>query len=31
MACAVIRACGRLGVKAVAVYSEAERDARHVR
>jgi len=31
MACAVIRACGRLGVKAVAVYSESERDARHVR
>ena len=31
MACAVIRACGRLGVKSVAVYSEAERDARHVR
>jgi biotin carboxylase len=31
MACAVIRACARLGVKAVAVYSESERDARHVR
>ena len=31
MACAVIRGCSRLGVKAVAVYSEAERDARHVR
>jgi acetyl/propionyl-CoA carboxylase alpha subunit len=31
MACAVIRACGRLGVKAVAVCSESERDARHVR
>jgi hypothetical protein len=31
MACAVIRACARLGVKSVAVYSEAERDARHVR
>jgi acetyl/propionyl-CoA carboxylase alpha subunit len=31
MACAVIRACSRLGVKSVAVYSEAERDARHVR
>ncbi|MCZ2823915.1 MULTISPECIES: biotin carboxylase N-terminal domain-containing protein [unclassified Modestobacter] len=31
MACAVIRACGQLGVKAVAVHSEAERNARHVR
>ena len=31
MACAVIRACARLGVKSVAVHSEAERDARHVR
>jgi carbamoyl-phosphate synthase L subunit-like protein len=31
MACAVIRACARLGVKSVAVYSEAERDVRHVR
>jgi len=30
-ACAVIAACARLGVKAVAVYSEAERSARHVR
>ena len=30
-ACAVIAACSRLGVKAVAVYSEAERSARHVR
>src|SRR3954447_4238305 len=30
-ACAVIAACTRLGVKAVAVYSEAERSARHVR
>jgi acetyl/propionyl-CoA carboxylase alpha subunit len=31
VACAVIAACSRLGVKAVAVYSEAERSARHVR
>jgi len=30
-ACAVIAACTRLGVKAVAVHSEAERTARHVR
>ncbi|TFV89199.1 biotin carboxylase N-terminal domain-containing protein [Blastococcus sp. CT_GayMR16] len=30
-ACAVITACSRLGVKAVAVHSEAERSARHVR
>jgi acetyl/propionyl-CoA carboxylase alpha subunit len=30
-ACAVISACTRLGVKAVAVYSETERTARHVR
>ena len=30
-ACSVIAACTRLGVKAVAVYSEAERSARHVR
>jgi acetyl/propionyl-CoA carboxylase alpha subunit len=30
-ACAVIAACGRLGVKAVAVHSEADRSARHVR
>jgi acetyl/propionyl-CoA carboxylase alpha subunit len=30
-ACAVIAACTRLGVKAVAVYSEVERSARHVR
>lgn len=30
-ACAVIAACSRLGVKSVAVHSEAERSARHVR
>jgi acetyl/propionyl-CoA carboxylase alpha subunit len=30
-ACAVIASCARLGVKSVAVYSEAERSARHVR
>jgi acetyl/propionyl-CoA carboxylase alpha subunit len=30
-ACAVVSACTRLGVKAVAVHSEAERSARHVR
>jgi len=30
-ACAVISACTRLGVKAVAVHSETERTARHVR
>lgn len=30
-ACAVITACSRLGVKAVAVHSEADRSARHVR
>jgi Biotin carboxylase, N-terminal domain len=30
-ACAVVTACTRLGVKAVAVHSEAERTARHVR
>jgi acetyl/propionyl-CoA carboxylase alpha subunit len=30
-ACAVISACTRLGVKAVAVHSESERGARHVR
>ncbi|TFV52365.1 biotin carboxylase N-terminal domain-containing protein [Blastococcus sp. TF02A_35] len=29
--CAVIRACERSGVKAVAVHSESERSARHVR
>ena len=31
VACAVMSACGRLGVKAVAVHSDAERTARHVR
>jgi len=30
-ACSVIAACNRLGVKSVAVHSEAERSARHVR
>ena len=30
-ACAVISACARLGVKAVAVHSDVERNARHVR
>jgi acetyl/propionyl-CoA carboxylase alpha subunit len=30
-ACAVVAACTRLGVKAVAVHSESERSARHVR
>src|SRR4051794_8525550 len=30
-ACAVIRSCARLGLKSVAVHSEAERGARHVR
>src|SRR4051794_40207181 len=30
-ACAGIAACTRLGVKAVAVHSEAERSSRHVR
>jgi acetyl/propionyl-CoA carboxylase alpha subunit len=31
MACAVVQACRRLGVKAVAVFSEAESGSRHVR
>jgi hypothetical protein len=30
-ACGVVSACSRLGVKTVAVHSEAERSARHVR
>src|SRR4051812_4895574 len=29
--CGVVAACSRLGIKAVAVHSEAERHARHVR
>jgi acetyl/propionyl-CoA carboxylase alpha subunit len=31
VACAVMQACARLGVKSVAVHSEADRNARHVR
>lgn len=31
MACMVIQACARLGIKSVAVFSEAESGARHVR
>ena len=30
-ACAVMRSCAKLGIKSVAVHSEAERGARHVR
>jgi acetyl/propionyl-CoA carboxylase alpha subunit len=30
-ACAVVQACSRLGIKSVAVHSDAERSARHVR
>src|SRR3954462_5433915 len=30
-ACGVMAACSRLGIKAVAVHSEADRNARHVR
>ncbi|HEY7739045.1 MAG TPA: biotin carboxylase N-terminal domain-containing protein, partial [Steroidobacteraceae bacterium] len=31
IACRIIRSCRRLGVHAIAVYSEADRGARHVR
>ena len=30
IACRIIRTCKRLGVRSIAVYSDADRDARHV-